>query len=70
MTIGEIVSMKPHESSESIKNQFVAIRAIRGLCGIGVLPNIKIDYLREQSVIVMAYLKATKFDFFRLLQHL
>ena len=30
--------MKPHESPpESIKNQFVAIRAIRGLCGIGVL---------------------------------
>ena len=28
--------MKPHESPQ-IKNQFVAIRAIRGLCGIGVL---------------------------------
>ena len=29
--------MKRHESPESIKSQFVAIRAIRGLCGIGVL---------------------------------
>ena len=29
--------MKPHESPRIEKNQFVAIRAIRGLCGIGVL---------------------------------
>ena len=32
--------MKPHESPpppESLKKQFVAIWAIRGLCGIGVL---------------------------------
>ena len=29
--------MKPHESPRINKNQFVAIRAIRGLCGIGVL---------------------------------
>ena len=30
--------MKPHESPRmKKKNQFVAIRAIRGLCGIGVL---------------------------------
>ena len=32
--------MKPHEippPPESLKNQFVEIRAIRGLCGIGVL---------------------------------
>ena len=30
--------MKPHESPPppNKKNQFVAIRAIRGLCGIGV----------------------------------
>ena len=29
--------MKPHESPRiNKKNQFVAIRAIRGLCGIGV----------------------------------
>ena len=37
MTIGEIVLMKPHESPRINKNQFVAIRAIRGLCGIGVI---------------------------------
>ena len=29
--------MKPHESPRITKNQFVAIRAIRDLCGIGVL---------------------------------
>ena len=29
--------MKPHESPRIRKNQFVAIRTIRGLCGIGVL---------------------------------
>ena len=34
--------MKPHQSPRINKNQFVAIRAIRGLCGIGVL--VKIDY--------------------------
>ena len=28
--------MKPHESPRIRKNQLVAIRAIRGLCGIGV----------------------------------
>ena len=28
--------MKPHETTDSIKNQFVVFRAIRGLCGIGV----------------------------------
>ena len=29
--------MKPYESPEKEINQFVAIRAIRGLCGIGVI---------------------------------
>ena len=29
--------MKPHESPRINKNQFVAIRSIRGLCGIGIL---------------------------------
>ena len=29
--------MKPHEFPEYKNNQFVAIRAVRGLCGIGVL---------------------------------
>ena len=29
--------MTPHESPNKKKNQFVAIRAFRGLCGIGVL---------------------------------
>ena len=28
--------MKPHESSRIRKNEFVAIWAIRGLCGMGV----------------------------------
>ena len=31
--------MKPHESPRIRKKQFVAIRAIRGLCGIGGLRN-------------------------------
>ena len=45
--------MKPHESPEWIKNQFVAIRAIRGLCGIGVLRDFvrtSIDSLRHNIV--------------------
>ena len=33
--------MKPHESPRIRKNQLVAIRAIRGLCGIGVLESLK-----------------------------
>ena len=33
--------MKPHESPRTNKNQFVAIRAIRGLCGIGVLGGVQ-----------------------------
>ena len=31
--------MKPHESPQIRKNQFVAIQAIRCLCEIGVLKN-------------------------------
>ena len=40
--------MKPHESPQiNKKNQFAAIRAIRGLCGIGVkcAQNIGCTYL-------------------------
>ena len=42
--------MKPHESPESIKNQFVAIRAIRGLCGIGYI--IGFTFNRTPNIII------------------
>ena len=47
--------MKPHESPRINKKSFVAIRAIRGLCGIGVLL-IKILHI-DRNLLLLAHQK-------------
>ena len=47
--------MKPHKSPRIRKNQFVAIRVIRGLCGIGVL--FVIDSCRISSYVIVHHMK-------------